>query len=138
MLRVAAQRLLPHFLQVHALPTTAVGRGHSEPRVACSAFPDTDTCFGSVGDFFDFHPRTGSFQCNPPFVDEVMTQTARHIDGLLRASTAPLSFIVIVPAWQGDCQSYLLTTTSPFLRHTKRLMRKQHQCVSSSPSPSYS
>lgn len=29
----------------------------------CSAFPDTDTPFGSVGSFFEFHPRAGCAWC---------------------------------------------------------------------------
>ena len=37
----------------------------------CSAFPDTDAPFGSLGDFFAFRPQRGSFQANPPFVPEV-------------------------------------------------------------------
>jgi hypothetical protein len=37
----------------------------------CSAFQDTDGAFGSVGSFFNFRPRTGAFQANPPFVPEV-------------------------------------------------------------------
>jgi hypothetical protein len=32
----------------------------------CSAFPDTDAAFGSLGSFFDFFPTEGSFQVNPP------------------------------------------------------------------------
>ena len=34
----------------------------------CSAFPDTDSVFGSVGSFFDFEFVEGSFEANPPFV----------------------------------------------------------------------
>lgn len=40
----------------------------------CSAFPDTDAPFGSLGDFFAFRPRRGSFQANPPFVPEVTSR----------------------------------------------------------------
>jgi hypothetical protein len=40
----------------------------------CSAFPDTDAPFGSLGDFFTFHPSRGSFQANPPFVPKVRSR----------------------------------------------------------------
>ena len=40
----------------------------------CSAFPDTDACFGSCGSFFDFFPTEGSFMANPPFVEECMAR----------------------------------------------------------------
>ena len=32
----------------------------------CSAFPDTDACFGSLGSFFDLHPREGSLRLTHP------------------------------------------------------------------------
>merc|ERR1712226_1780843 len=33
----------------------------------CSAFPDCDAPFGSLGSFQNFRPRRGAFQANPPF-----------------------------------------------------------------------
>ena len=96
-------------------------------------FIDTDRHFGSVGSFFGFRPTTGSFESNPPFVNDVMTQNAEHIISCLAAVDAshePLSFIVVVPAWDDDkCTSYQLTTRSKYLRRTLRLRRKEHQCV---------
>ena len=85
----------------------------------CSAFPDTDTCFGSHGSFFDFWPEQGSFESNPPFIPAVIARMAAHIDAILltgssgdgteggggRPSTQkprPLSFVVVVPAWGGE------------------------------------
>lgn len=91
-------------------------------------FPDTDACFGSAGPFFAFHPATGSFECNPPFVNEVMDATARHVEGLLRAATGPLSFVVVLPAWDDlRCDWYRTLTTSAFLRRRVRLERKAHK-----------
>jgi hypothetical protein len=49
----------------------------------CSALPLLDTPFGSLGSFFTFSPTTGSFECNPPFVPEVMSAMLRHIEDLL-------------------------------------------------------
>ena len=58
----------------------------------CSAFPDTDACFGSAGSFFDSHPLRGSFQANPPFIDTLMLAMARHIHRLLsNAATGQLT-----------------------------------------------
>jgi hypothetical protein len=65
----------------------------------CSAFPDTDRPFGSSGSFFDYYPTEGSFEANPPFVPEVMSEMVKHIESLLRAATGPLSFSIIVPRW---------------------------------------
>ncbi len=78
----------------------------------CSAFSDTDAPFGSLGSFFDFHPTEGCFEANPPFTPFLMERMARHMEALLETSEAsgegeaekgepkkPLSFIVIIPAW---------------------------------------
>eukprot|EP00567_Pseudictyota_dubia_P000260 CAMPEP_0197466984 /NCGR_PEP_ID=MMETSP1175-20131217/65334_1 /TAXON_ID=1003142 /ORGANISM="Triceratium dubium, Strain CCMP147" /LENGTH=568 /DNA_ID=CAMNT_0043003043 /DNA_START=88 /DNA_END=1791 /DNA_ORIENTATION=+ len=72
----------------------------------CSAFPDTEACFGSMGSFFDddaFNPVEGSFEANPPFVPETMTAMGQKIESILGDDRAgirgPLSFLVVVPAW---------------------------------------
>lgn len=68
----------------------------------CSLFSDTDSVFGSIGNFFQFSPKMGSFQCNPPFVQQVIEKMLDHICQLIRHSNGPMSFIVIVPAWIDD------------------------------------
>ena len=70
----------------------------------CSCFGDgdVDNFFGSVGSFFDFAPRRGSFEANPPFVPEVMLQAVKRAEALVEAAEAahePLSFCFIVPTW---------------------------------------
>lgn len=75
----------------------------------CSAFPDTDGPFGSLGSFWDFHPTEGCFEANPPFTPFVMDRMAQHMEALLEASeqaeeeqgqkTKSLAFIIIIPAW---------------------------------------
>ena len=69
----------------------------------CSAFPNLDAPFGSVGSFFSFTPRKGSFEANPPFVPDVMLAAVRHAEALLEAAEAatnPLSFVFVVPRWE--------------------------------------
>jgi phosphorylated CTD-interacting factor 1 len=65
----------------------------------CSAFLDTDVYFGSCGSFFDYEPIEGSFQCNPPFTEEVIERMADRIEILLASTELPLSFIVFIPEW---------------------------------------
>ena len=74
----------------------------------CSLFPDTDAQFGSLGSFFDFHPLEGSFEANPPFVMPLMIKMVNHIEMLLSAATGPMSFAVVVPAWEDDAHWPLL------------------------------
>jgi hypothetical protein len=38
-----------------------------------------DKCFGATGNFFNLHPRHGSFEANPPFIEEVMIAMVTHI-----------------------------------------------------------
>jgi SAM-dependent methyltransferase len=94
----------------------------------CSLFYDTDRFFGSKGSFFDFHPTEGSFEANPPFVDETMTENVKHIISLLEKSQKPLSFVIIVPGWDDDdCQSYQITTGSKYLRAFLTWDKMSHQ-----------
>uniref|UniRef100_A0A0G4H8W7 PCIF1 WW domain-containing protein n=1 Tax=Chromera velia CCMP2878 TaxID=1169474 RepID=A0A0G4H8W7_9ALVE len=68
----------------------------------CSAFPDTDLPFGSLGSFFDFKPLEGSFEANPPFVPSVVSQMAKHMEFLLSKAEKrkkALSFLVVLPSW---------------------------------------
>eukprot|EP01112_Ceratiomyxa_fruticulosa_P002049 TRINITY_DN1218_c0_g1_i1.p1 TRINITY_DN1218_c0_g1~~TRINITY_DN1218_c0_g1_i1.p1 ORF type:complete len:517 (+),score=100.66 TRINITY_DN1218_c0_g1_i1:351-1901(+) len=65
----------------------------------CSAFPDTDTAFGSRGSFLSFYPLTGSFEANPPFTEELMDAMVDHMEKLLGATQEPLSFAIFIPEW---------------------------------------
>merc|ERR1712187_778795 len=68
----------------------------------CSAAPDVDRPFGSLGTFFEFEPTRGSFEANPPFDAEAVTAMAAHMQALLDAADcagSPLCFVVIIPRW---------------------------------------
>lgn len=75
----------------------------------CSAFPDIETSFGSIGNFFDdkaFNPEHGTYEANPPFVPETMFAMGKKIQRLLDdPKRGPLSFLVIIPAWGGECEN---------------------------------
>jgi len=66
----------------------------------CSAFIDTDAPFGSLGSFYNFKPKSGSFEANPPFTEELMELMVSHIEQLLTdAGDSPLSFAIFIPEW---------------------------------------
>jgi hypothetical protein len=69
----------------------------------CSAFPDLEGRFGSLGSFFDdqaFFPIAGSFEANPPFIPEVMWAMNDKLERILTHPKAQaLSFLVVVPVW---------------------------------------
>ncbi len=69
----------------------------------CSLFPDTDSVFGSVGNFFDCDLR-GKVSCiNPPFIESLIDRVvekciAESQSQPTQATRATLMFIV-VPTW---------------------------------------
>ena len=96
----------------------------------CSAFYDVDSFFGSNGSFFDFQPASGCFECNPPFTIEVMDATALYLNLLLRSSSQPLSFAVIVPNWNDPPANYIKTLeNSPFIRFKVVIPSRQHKYI---------
>ena len=91
----------------------------------CSVFPDTDLVFGSLGNFLDYYPTEGSFECNPPFVAELMVSMLHRIESLLKSATGPMSFIVIVPAWEED-PHFNAFKSSSFQRGYVRISASDH------------
>ena len=94
----------------------------------CSAFPDTDCAFGSLGSFFnfDFEQLTngGCFQANPPFASDFILQMCKRMEELLsKKSLPPLMFIVFVPAWQ-DSQGWQALSKASALSHHLLLSQK--------------
>ena len=91
----------------------------------CSAFPDTDAAFGSLGSFFDFDPTSkgGCFQANPPFISGFIEMMERRMDGHLESTSGrPLMFIVFIPAWK-ETTGWKALNDSPHL--TKQLLLSQ-------------
>jgi phosphorylated CTD-interacting factor 1 len=92
----------------------------------CSAFCDTDNYFGSVGSFFDFKPRFGSYEVNPPFVSSVVVRMMNHMCELLsyaERDSLPLCFVIIVGA---SCDGIERLSSEIWNRTTMRVSRKDH------------
>lgn len=85
----------------------------------CSAFPDVDCFFGSIGSFFDCRFLEGTFEANPPFEHATVMGMADCIVKSLATSTRPLAFLIVLP-WS-DKQKTLMslatfyTAVSPFV-----------------------
>lgn len=90
----------------------------------CSAFPDVDHPFGSLGSFFDFSPKMGSFEANPPFVPEVMGKAVEHIERLVAGTKLPMSFCVIVPVWK-ECSYWSALLASPLSRREPLIIQAE-------------
>jgi hypothetical protein len=94
----------------------------------CSAFIDTDSPFGSFGSFFNFYPKSGSFEANPPFTEEIMEKMFSHMEHLLASTVLPLSFAIFVPNWQ-DCSPVVKLCTSKYTRYQLVLNKYKHKYV---------
>jgi hypothetical protein len=82
-----------------------------------SAYNDTDYHFGSKGNFFEKYEtllkKGGSFEVNPPFIEEHMIMTSIIINYTLKTVKNGLSFIVIIPTWI-DSLAYKLLYESEY------------------------
>jgi len=85
-----------------------------------SAYPDIDKFFGSQGNIYGEYPRLfekgGSFEANPPFLEEHMAALSLIIQNSLESTgtrEVPLSFVVIYPAWE-DAIGYSLLVKSKY------------------------
>jgi phosphorylated CTD-interacting factor 1 len=93
-----------------------------------SGFPDVDRFFGSKGSFFDFYPQEGSFEANPPFLEEIMAAMALHLCSLLERAQQTgkaLAFVVIMSGWN-DTPAYVTMRESRFCRLDKVFRKKGH------------
>lgn len=91
----------------------------------CSAFLDTDSPFGSVGSFFEFSPRSGCFEANPPFIPKLIKRMADHMTALLEAADGPLAFIIIIPAWK-DTPGWKQLNSSRYNQKHVLIPQKDH------------
>ena len=70
----------------------------------CSAFPLIDCVFGSRGSFFTQNEKTfltGTYEVNPPFIEEIMYAMMFKItSAIIKAHTStPLRFCIFLPQW---------------------------------------
>ena len=81
----------------------------------CSAFPDVDKPYGSIGSFFDTDIKE-NVVANPPFEEEVMEAC---IDKLFEAiSNNHITAILIVPRWD-DSNCVMKALSSKYLKDSK-------------------
>ena len=93
-----------------------------------SAFPDTDSYFGSQGSFFSLAHTAGCFESNPPFLELNLATNALHVLHLLgraQAEHSALMFVVVWPGWD-DTPGYALLMASPCMRRLVVLEKGEH------------
>ena len=97
----------------------------------CSAFPDTDLPFGSVGSFFEYDfSGGGCYQANPPFVDGFIHRMCETMERWLSKEAQDdkensLMFVVIVPAWK-EADGWKALKDSDHLSHHVEIAQESH------------
>ena len=103
-----------------------------------SAYPDTDKFFGSKGNFFGVHKSLfkngGSFEANPPFLEEHMAAFSKIVTLELESNIKPLSFVIIYPTWEDSLGHKILKESKYNVTPNKSLYfdRGQHYYIQSS------
>jgi len=106
-----------------------MNRCNFEPWQFCSALHYVDKWFGSEGSFYHFRPKTGSFECNPPFTNDTVDHMMSHIIELLKSSEQPLSIIVVIPTnqWDHVCNWFKQVGGVPFAKKVVALAMHDHE-----------
>ena len=95
----------------------------------CSLFPDTDCAFGSIGTFFQFRPKDGSFECFPPQIPAILERTVTHIEELLISTSHAVSFVLVICGGARDEQYWKMATDSRFCTHVQTFQPREHALV---------
>eukprot|EP01080_Neovahlkampfia_damariscottae_P011919 gene11919-5324_t len=95
-----------------------------------SGFYDVDRFFGSKGSFFWIDELNGSFESNPPFIEEIMYMMSLHIIDLLKNSKK-LSFFIVLPGWD-DCEHFNLLNNSEFKKLFLKFKKREHNYLDGS------
>lgn len=88
-----------------------------------------DRYFGGVDNFFNIEsnsPMKGTFEINPPFIDDLFIRSSRKITDLLNHNIQEdLMFIYIMPDWL-DSEGYLMLKNNRFLLDEILLKENEH------------
>lgn len=100
----------------------------------CSAFPDVDGPFGSMGSFFEYpfssmisNGGGGCFQANPPFVADLIHEMVHTMEYHLKQTEPqkqPLLFIIFIPKWEHTV-GYERVKQSKYCQHVMHLSQKK-------------
>lgn len=92
----------------------------------CSLFPDVDSKFGSIGNFFEAvqHFGSGNYMANPPFIEEIMNQAVIAVLELLDRTQSTV--FMYLPHWT-DCFYINAIRNSKWLIDLHELPKGKHR-----------
>lgn len=65
----------------------------------CSLYYDIEQYFGSIGNFFNIVPLSGTYSFNPPYQYDVISNGIKRIIQHMDHSDQQLNFIITIPIW---------------------------------------
>lgn len=80
----------------------------------CSLFPDTDTVFGSVGNFFEYDFAGKVAVINPPYVIDIMESVISKCIKTCEIAREPTRMFIVVPNWR-DAAFFKALSETKFL-----------------------
>lgn len=95
-----------------------------------SAFPDTDSVFGSIGSFFTHDITSGSYELNPPFTEDMINAMGIRCESLLDHADKmgyPLSFFIVIPNWKTNAITRI--RESSWKRFDMIIPRSKHRFI---------
>tara|TARA_R110001599_G_scaffold2762_4_gene15064 strand:- start:15354 stop:16598 length:1245 start_codon:yes stop_codon:yes gene_type:complete len=69
----------------------------------CSPFHDVEFYFGSMGSFFDFEMKTGTYILNPPYDEELIEDAMVKVISALETNQE-ITVICVIPMWDIESQ----------------------------------
>ena len=86
----------------------------------CSAFPDIENWFGTMGNHFDQAPVSGWVMSNPPYEESILEKSMAHVVLCLQNAKKKgefLGYVITAPVWDKNGQAFL----RKFEKHTANI-----------------
>ncbi len=80
---------------------------NSSSKYYCSLYYDIEKYFGSIGNFFNLKPISGTYSFNPPYQYDIISNGINNIIYHLDNSSGKLAFIITIPIWDNEGKEYM-------------------------------
>jgi len=110
-------KYIVHMIKNHFLDIELFGAAYNATcKYYFGLFPDIESDFGCLGNFFNCKLNYGFFYMNPPFVNWLMNKSFKHILKNLKDLSSKITIMVLLPVWKEEdriqlnkiCQSNLV------------------------------
>jgi hypothetical protein len=80
---------------------------NSSSKYFCSLYYDVEKYFGSIGNFFNIIPISGTFSFNPPYQFDIISNGIYKLIEHLKNTNNNLVFIITIPIWDNEGKEYM-------------------------------